>query len=142
MTHQKTPPSPARPAPWAITVAWSGSLLLGLALAGLGIAALAAALGPRTHLPAGAYGVIALLGLLLGATTIRGAVRIRRRDAGGFRPAGTGPKIIGVLAVGNMVYSVKNDDWTHFWWSLPVAAAAGLLLLALAYLRDALARNT
>lgn len=142
MTHQETSPSPPKPAPWAITAAWSGSLLLGLALAGLGIAALAAAFGSQTDLPGGAYGVIALLGLLLGAVTIRGAIRVRRRDAGGFRPAGTGLKIIGVLAVGNMVYSVKNDDWAHFWWSLLIAAVTALLLLALVYLRDTLARNT
>lgn len=138
MTQQPS----GRPAPWVVTIAWAGCLLLGLVLAGLGIAALVAAVRPHHDLPGVVIGLIALLGLPLGAVTITGALQVRGRDPGGFGPANMGLKIVGIFAFGDMAYGMKNDNWAHFWWSLAMAVAIGLLLITLFYVRETLAQNT
>jgi hypothetical protein len=138
MTRQPS----GRPAPWVVAIAWAGCLLLGLGLAGLGVAALLAAFRPHHDLPTVVMGVIALLGPLLGAVTITGALQVRGRDPGGFGPANMALKIVGILAFGTMAHSLKNDNWGYFWWSLAVASIIGLLLFALFYVRETLTENT
>lgn len=85
--------------------------------------------------------LMAVIGMGFGAVTVVGALRLRRRDAGGVRFASVVLRFVLVVAGGNLVFSVVNgigDNWGHFLWALVATVVSATLVAALEQLKAAL----
>ncbi|MFL6120058.1 hypothetical protein [Actinophytocola sp.] len=140
MTAPPPPPDESR-SRRATRIAWIGCGTLGVLFVGFGVyAAIASATttDPSMRTP---DLLMALIGVVFGAITVVGALRLRRRDPSGVRFASAVLRFVLVVAGGNLVFTVVDGighNLGHFLWSLVTTIVSATLVAALEQLRAAL----
>jgi len=125
----------------ATRTAWIGCTVLGVIFVGMGVfSGIAGAVTTDESMRTPDF-LMAVIGVVFGAITIVGALRLRQRDARGVRFASIILRFVFVVAFGNMLFSVANglgENLSRFFITLAVVVVTGLLWAALERLRTAL----
>jgi hypothetical protein len=135
------PPHHARRLRRATQIAWMGCGGLGVLFVAFGVCSAVASVATTERSMATPDILMAVIGLGFGVVTIVGALRLRRRDAGGVRFASVVLRFVLVVAGGNLVFSLVNgigDNWGHFLWALVATVVTATLVAALEQLKAAL----